>query len=613
MTLAPPGNVTSGPLEVLLRDLYERLLPMRDGEIATYIPQLAQANADAFGLAIATMDGHVYEVGSQEPFTIQSVSKPFIYALAVADLGVEAVLRSVGVEPTGDPFNMISLDETTNRPYNPMVNAGAIVTTSLMAGATREEQFARVLNGLSAFAGRPLDVDEAVFESERTTGDRNRAIAYLARTAGLLAPDVDGLLDIYFRQCAVLVTPRDLAVMAATLAGGGINPVTGEQAVPQEVVSRVLSVMATCGMYDYAGEWLYRVGLPAKSGVSGGITAVLPGQLGIGVRSPLLDPRGNSVRGVRACEELSQHFGLHLLHAGGHVPTGVRRGYRGDSVRSHRQRVGGERDLLERDGHRIAVYEMAGDQVFSTVERLVRTVMDDAGTAGWVVIDLHRVTRLDRAAVALLRSLVQTLTDADVVVGVVQPSGALARRSLGHVPGGAAFATVDRALEWAEEALLTAGGLSGGMPDTLTTLAAQDLLEGMSSDLVERIQERVSTRIFSAGEIVFEAGAAGDGMYFIGAGEVSADVRTERGERRVLSTMGAGSAFGEMALIDASPRSTRIVAGVPTLCHYLSAEAFAELSDSDPQVALALSRAIALVLSRRLRRLTLQLTAAEGA
>ena len=624
MTAAPadapaadgPAAPAAGPLDALLLDLHARLLERRDGEIATYIPQLALADPDDFGLALATMDGRVYEVGSRTPFTIQSVSKPFAYALALADRGVEEVLRHVGVEPTGDPFNSISLDETTSRPYNPMVNAGAIVTTALVAGATRAEQFERVLAGLSAFAGRPLDVDEAVFASARRTGDRNRAIAYFARTVGLLAPDVDDVLDVYFRQCSVLVTARDLAVMAATLAGGGVNPITGVQVVPREVVGRVLTVMSTCGMYDYAGEWLYRVGLPAKSGVSGDISAVLPGQLGIGVRSPMLDRNGNSVRGIAACEELSEHFGLHLLHAGNRVPTGVRRSYRGDTARSQRLRVAAERALLDAEGHRIAVHEVGGDQVFATAEQLVRTVLEDAVPARWRILDLRRVTRVDTATVALLSGLVGRLRADGVEVSVVRPAAVEARRSLDGLDADQWAHAVDQAVEWAEGRLLAEHGIEGGLPDALVPLADQDLLRGLPADVVARIEARTTTQLFHAGTVVFEEGAVADGMYFVAAGQVSADVRS-RGQgapvRRRLSTMGSGSSFGELALVDGSPRSTRIVADDPTLCHHLSGEAFDALSREDPEVALALYRAIALSLSGRLRRLTVQLSALEGA
>lgn len=611
-----PDPPRPGPLDDLLTDLHTRLLERRDGDIATYIPQLALADPDDFGLAVATLDGRVYEVGSTTPFTIQSVSKPFAYALALADRGVEEVLRHVGVEPTGDPFNSISVDEVTRRPFNPMVNAGAIVTTSLVRGDSREEQFERIRAGLSAFAGRELEVDEGVFRSERETGDRNRAIAYLARTVGLLDPDVDGVLDVYFRQCSVLVTARDLAVMAATLAGGGTNPLTGTQVLPRELVGRVLTVMTTCGMYDYAGEWLYRVGLPAKSGVSGDITAVLPGQLGIGVRSPMLDRNGNSVRGIAACEELSSHFGLHLLHAVHRVPAPVRRSYRGDSARSHRLRVNRERALLDVEGSRIAVHEIGGDQVFATAERVVRAVLDDPQPASWRVLDLRRVTRADTAAVQLVSALTERLTTQGVEVAIVQPLGVEARRALTGVPAAYRAQTVEQALEWAEDRLLAGHGIEGGLPEGLVPLSGQDLLRDLPEDVVERIGKRTTTVLFPAGTVVFEEGSVADGMFFVAAGQVSADVRS-RGEgvfgRRRLATMGSGASFGELALLDGSPRSTRIVADDPTLCHHLSSEAFAELSQDDPEVALALHRAIALSLSSRLRRITTQLSALEGA
>ncbi|MCA1694079.1 MAG: glutaminase A, partial [Actinobacteria bacterium] len=308
-----PSHPIDGPIENVLQELHVRLQCLADGSLATYIPELATAQSGWFGLSVATLDGHVYGVGDFElPFTIQSVSKPFVYALALADRGADAVHDRVGVEPTGDSFNSITIDAATGRPFNPMVNAGAIVTTSLVAGGDRAQQFTRIRQGLSVFAGRDLDVDEGVFTSERATGDRNRAIAYLIRTFGLLDDDVDAMLDVYFRQCSIRVTCRDLAVMAATLANAGINPVTGQRAMPAADVAHVLTVMSTCGMYDYAGEWLFRVGLPAKSGVSGDIAAVLPGQLGIGLYSPLLDARGNSVRGIAACQEFSSVLALHL-------------------------------------------------------------------------------------------------------------------------------------------------------------------------------------------------------------------------------------------------------------------------------------------------------------
>ena len=259
------------------------------------------------GIRAGAGDDHV-------AFTIQSVSKPFVYALALVDRGLDDVLANVGAEPSGEAFNAISLEPGTGRPANPMINAGAIATTALVAGADTDERFARILDLMSRCAGRSLEVDERVHASESATGDRNRALAYLMAASGSLSGPVEATVDTYFRQCSVLVTVHDLAVMAATLATGGSNPVTGETVLPPDVARHVLSVMATSGMYDYSGRWMLSVGLPAKSGVSGGLIAVSPGKFGVGVFSPRLDERGNTVRGVAAVTSLSSRLGLHLLH-----------------------------------------------------------------------------------------------------------------------------------------------------------------------------------------------------------------------------------------------------------------------------------------------------------
>jgi glutaminase len=304
----------ASPLQEYLEDLHRQYRPLRDGVVASYIPELATANPDWFAICIATVDGRLYQIGDfNQPFTVQSVSKPFLYGMALQEHGRDNVLKKIGVEPTGEAFNAIVLDEESKRPYNPMVNAGAIATADLIGGADPTERLKRVLGLFRAFAAREILMDAAVFTSERTTGHRNRAIAHLMHNFDMIGPGIDATLDLYFQQCSLLVTCRDLAVMGATLANGGVNPISGERALAQEYVQDVLSVMYTCGMYDFSGEWSYRVGMPAKSGVSGGIVAVAPGRMGIGVFSPLLDQRGNSVRGVRVCADLSRRFGLHLF------------------------------------------------------------------------------------------------------------------------------------------------------------------------------------------------------------------------------------------------------------------------------------------------------------
>lgn len=300
-----------------LNDLHMRYKKCGEGAVADYIPELAKANPDWFGISVVTADGKMYEVGdTQQLFTIQSVSKPFVYGMALEDRGRREVMKRVGVEPTGDAFNsIISLDAESKRPHNPMVNAGAIATTALVAGNGPTERLNRLLEHFSRYIGRRIMADMSVFMSERTTGHRNRAIAHLMLNFDMIESNVEEILDLYFQQCSLLVTSRDLAVMAATLANRGVNPLTRERAIEEKYVRDVLSVMFTCGLYDYAGEWAYRVGLPAKSGVSGGLLAVVPRRMGIGIYSPPLDHRGNTVRGINVCRDLSEQFGLHVFDA----------------------------------------------------------------------------------------------------------------------------------------------------------------------------------------------------------------------------------------------------------------------------------------------------------
>ena len=303
-------------LECALQELHERYAGYREGRLPAYIPELAKANPEHFAIAACTVDGQVLTVGdANQLFTVQSISKPFVYGQALEDRGRDFVHARVGVEPTGDAFNAIVLDERSKRPHNPMVNAGAIAVTSYVQGDGPIDRLNRILAMFGRHAGHKVNVDMSVFMSERTTGHRNRAMAHLMLNFGMIDPRVEEILDLYFQQCAVLLDCRDLAVMAATLANRGVNPVTGERAVEEPYVRDILSVMYTCGLYEYSGEWLFRVGLPAKSGVGGGILAVIPGQMGIAVYSPLLDDRGNSARGIQVFRELSERFHLHVFDA----------------------------------------------------------------------------------------------------------------------------------------------------------------------------------------------------------------------------------------------------------------------------------------------------------
>ncbi len=306
-----------------LDELYGRASAVGDDDVAHYYEsgrgyyrrELAGRERSQFGISLAGLDGDLYHAGDHEyAFPLHSISKVFAYALALEDCGREAVLRRVGVEPSGDAFNSITFDEHNQRPFNPMVNAGALAVTALLRGDGPEEKAKRVLDLVRRLAGSDQPtVDDDVFAQEMEGADRNRATAYLMRSDGMLSGNVEEVLAAYLRQCAIRVTTADLAVMASTLANGAENPRTGERVLSRRVNRDVLSVMYTCGMYDFAGEWAYQVGVPAKSGVSGGIIAVIPGKMGVGVFSPGLDRFGNSVRGVRVCQEVSERLGLHLF------------------------------------------------------------------------------------------------------------------------------------------------------------------------------------------------------------------------------------------------------------------------------------------------------------
>ncbi len=377
-----------------------------DGKLADYIPELARVDPDGLALSLSSADGYIYESGDAAlEFTIQSISKPFTYALALDQIGAEAVDAKIGVEPSGEAFNEISVDRSTKVPKNPMINAGAIAAVSLIPGDTPDERFALIQDYYSTFAGRPLVLDDQVYASEKRFGNRNRAIGYMLKSFGVLEGDPDEVLDVYYRQCSLRVTSTDLAKMGATLARGGVNPQTGRRVTDAAVVRRTLSVMVTCGMYDDAGDWVSAVGMPAKSGVGGGIVAVLPGQLGIGVYSPLLDGKGNSVRGVRLCRSLSEQLGLHFLTVPRHSRATLRAVY--DA------------------GHQIRVYEAHGDFLFSGAEHVLRAVERDHFEAA--ILDVSRVDDIDNAARALLSGMRSALEAVGKACYLVDPDGIVTR------------------------------------------------------------------------------------------------------------------------------------------------------------------------------------------
>lgn len=302
-------------IESLLDEVYELYGPVDDGAVADYIPALATTDPDLFGICIVGVRGRSFAVGSaHHRFSLQSISKAFVFALVCDELGHDEARVKLGVNATGLAFNSVmAIELNEERTMNPMVNAGAMATTSLVPGRTVDERWEFILGGLSRFAGRHLALDDEVYASESATNLRNQGIAHLLESYGRLYADPDETTDLYTRQCSLLVCATDLAVMGATLADGGMNPLTGEQVIEAHNCKHVLAAMATAGLYEHSGDWLYEVGLPGKSGVSGGIVTIAPGKGGMGTFSPPLDPAGNSVRGQRATRHLAEKLGLNVF------------------------------------------------------------------------------------------------------------------------------------------------------------------------------------------------------------------------------------------------------------------------------------------------------------
>jgi glutaminase len=306
---------TPQQIDAALKKAFEKHRDSKEGKNADYIPALAKVDPKLYGIALVTVDGRVHTAGDvTSEVSIQSISKVFTMAKVMEEQGADAIVKRIGVDATGMRFNSIVAVEFAQKvlggpEINPLVNPGAITATSMLAGESRDAIWKGLLGFYSEFAGRPLSVDQEVFRSEAETNQRNQAIGYLMYAYEFIKADPLRAVDIYTEQCAVAVNAKDLAVMAATLANGGRNPVTGRQVMKTENVPGVLAVMATAGLYDDSGKWLYRTGLPAKSGVGGGIVAVSPGRFGIAVISPPLDPAGNSVRAQNAIADISNALG----------------------------------------------------------------------------------------------------------------------------------------------------------------------------------------------------------------------------------------------------------------------------------------------------------------
>jgi glutaminase len=597
-TGAPAWTSSKPPLLRFLNACHADFAAETSGAVADYIPELGKADPAHFGISLATLDGHVYEVGdTQIPFTIQSMSKPFVFALALDTLGAARVESAIGVEPSGDPFNSIRLN-AENHPFNAMVNAGAIACTGLIHEAKGSGAFEYIRQALGRFAGRDLDVDDAVYASESATGDRNRAIGYLLRTNAVIKDNVASVLEAYFRQCAVLVTARDIAVMAATLANRGVNPVTGEQVMTPYAISRTLSVMTSSGMYDYAGEWIYRVGIPAKSGVGGGILAALPARLGLGSYSPKLDKHGNSVRGIKVCEALSLHYNLHMLNRSDDARNSIIADYNMGKSPSRRSRRPHEQKILSAHHQDVLVYELVGALSLSSVDYVSRALAAKPRPQ-FVIFDLRRVASVTPAGARLFAEEFRELAAYHVTVilsGIkrASPEWKIIAEWTEGLTNIRNYYLLDAAIEWAEDQVVYR---HGGAIDFFeaTELSEQSLLDGLTDEELTDLASLASIRKYQTAEKIIATGDDAGSLFFLRSGVVH--VTLPDGIR--LATLTAGMPFGEMALLEPR-RSADVVADMTATAYEIPLRDFERFRKQHPRAGERIMRNLAQLLADRL-------------
>lgn len=562
------------------------------GAPAAYIPELGRVSPELFGISLATADGYTYEVGdARHPFTIQSISKPFSYGIALMDQGFDAVDRKVDVEPSGEAFNEISLTPGSGRPRNPMINAGAIVSTSLVLPEAAG-RYERIRAAYSGFAGRDLSLSQEVFESEQSSGYRNLALGYLLRSFGIIEEDPSPIVEDYFKQCSLEVTCHDLSIMAATLANNGVNPISGARLLSDDVVERVLSVMGTSGMYDGAGNWITHVGMPAKSGVGGGIIAVLPGQIGVAVFSPPLDEHGNSVRGVEVCRRLSQDLQMHFVRAGRTGRSAVRCSYSVADSPSGSRRSEESRAVLNQHGGIARVYELAGDLLFSGAESVVRAVSDLEAEVRYVVLDLLRVDEVSEVAKKMIAELHSRLALEDRELLLVDPEGKLGDVDLPpELPGARVFGSRQDAIEWCEAKILTAFGTSFESPEH-ARIFESSLFEGLDHADALDLRSMMLERVFDDGERVLGPGESFPGVFFVVQGQVISSGTASNGRRLRLTSVNPGATFGESALIGGRAGGVELTAVGRLETLFLPAAAIAGLEEMNKDLAIKLWRAL---------------------
>jgi glutaminase len=575
----------ASPVHDYLASVHAAHLADTRGGVYDHNPEMASLDPEGFGICLATVDGHLYEVGdTRRDFTIQSISKAFTYGLALADRGIEGVGDRIDVEPSGEAFYEISLRPATGRPRNAMINAGAIAACSLVAGDTLDERFERVRQTFSVAANRPLEMDQGIFEADYAIAHRHRAIGHLLLDAGVLDGDPEPAVELYFRQCALQVDCRDLALMAATLANGGVQPRTGERVFEPDVVERVLSVMTTCGMYDAAGEWVADVGLPAKSGVGGGLLAVLPGQMGLALYSPRLDAHGNSVRSVAACRQISRELELHFLHVASERASAIRASWDVTAAPSSRRRTPDEQEILNEYGACARFYALHGDLLFAGAEAVVREFTESARDLEVIVVDISRVSEIADVARRMLGAAQAALAERQCALALVDPDGELA-----GVEGLPVFDDPDEAAAWAEDRLIERHGGEVATTDPIT-LAEHGLAGDLRPEELGALRPLLERRSVGAGERIVSEGQDPAGIFFVVSGQASADVTEPDGTERRVAVLPAGTSFGKRAVISGEPHATDVRADTDLELFVLTPSAMRELERRSPRTAIALLR-----------------------
>lgn len=507
------------PVPEYLEKILDLVRDDDSGEVADYIDVLKDADPDKLGLALCTTSGHLYAVGDDDyEFSIQSISKPFVYALALEELGPDEVHKVVGVEPSGDAYNAISLDDTTNRPSNPMINAGAIAVNQLINGADSsvEERVEKIRAFFSSLAGREMRIDTRVVDTELATAHRNLGIAHLLSEFDMVQDQAHDAVNSYTQQCAILVTVRDLAVMAATLANGGVQPITGER-VMSATASRVTqAVMSSAGMYDGSGRWMVDVGIPAKSGVAGGLIGTMPGQMGIASLSPRLNEQGNSVRGVRIFRELSSMLGLNLMSSDYYTAPGIRSVDRREDT---------------------TVVQLQGMINFPAAEKILHDLDDYRLVGSHLVLDVRNVTSFNKAGRLLIKEGIRKIRDTGFNVSIYDPDSAMPDYEFSDgtrfeavkdfstsftidVPRDEVYSAICQPQRWWDDSIETTGGSVGEKGgefrfDNDSTYAELTVAEADEGDrLVWRVEPTDrggEDKEWGNTDIIFDLEDAGDG------------------------------------------------------------------------------------------------------